>query len=203
MESPYPNRPQRYAPRCIYPRMIDHVTVMTSDPVGDAEWYRDTLGYTFTEYTVLPHADIPVFAMVTNNEKSHDLGLILDQSGVAGRIHHLAFWVDTRDELLRAADILLNAGTAIEFGPGRHGMGEQDYLYVREPGGVRIEINTGGYRLYVPDWETKRWHPDQGSNTFYRNVAMPDSMMEAAPPADLAAEANMDAANPWAASSVH
>ena len=36
-------------------------------------------------------------------------------------------------------------------------MGEQDYLYVREPGGVRIEVNTGGYRLYMPDWETVRY----------------------------------------------
>jgi catechol 2,3-dioxygenase len=204
MESPFPDRPQRYVPRGIAPRQIDHVTVMSDDVMRDAGWYRDTLGYTFTEYTVLPHADIPVFAMVTNNEKSHDLGIILDQSGVPGRIHHIAWWVDSSDQLLRAADILLNADVAIEFGPGRHGMGEQDYLYFRPPGGgVRMEINTGGYRLYVPDWETKRWHPDQGSNTFYRNVAMPDSMMEAYPPAELADDARMEAANPWAAASVH
>jgi catechol 2,3-dioxygenase len=203
MESPFPDRPQRFVPRGIAPRQIDHVTVMSDDVLRDAEWYRDTLAYTFTEYTVLPHADIPVFAMVTNNEKSHDLGVILDQSGVPGRVHHVAWWVDSSDQLLRAADILLNADVAIEFGPGRHGMGEQDYLYFRPPGGVRMEINTGGYRRYVPDWETKRWHPDQGSNTFYRNVAMPDSMMEAFPPAELAEDANLDAANPWAAASVH
>jgi catechol 2,3-dioxygenase len=202
MESPFPDRPQRYVPKGIAPRQIDHVTVMTTDPVGDAEWYRDTLNCTFTEYTVLEHADIPVFSMVTNNEKSHDLGLILDQSGVPGRIHHVAWWVDSREDLLRGADILLNAGVALEFGPGRHGMGEQDYLYFREPGGMRMELNTGGYRLYVPDWETKRWHPDQGSNTFYRNVGMPDSMMEAFPPAELAADHDPDAANPWSAASV-
>ncbi len=97
--------------------------------------------------------------MVTNNEKSHDLGLVLDQSPLPGRIHHFAWWVDAREDLLRAADIFLNADIAIEFGPGRHGMGEQDYLYVREPGGLRVEVNTGGYRLCVPDWETKRWVP--------------------------------------------
>lgn len=203
MESPFPDRPQRYAPRGIAPRQIDHVTVMTSDPLRDAAWYRDTLAYTFTEYTVLDHADVAVFAMVTNNEKSHDLGLILDQTGVAGRIHHLAFWVDSREDLLRAADILINAGTPIEFGPGRHGMGEQDYLYFREPGGMRLEVNTGGYRLYAPDWETKKWKPEQGSNIFYRNISMPDSMMEAFPPAALAEDANEEAANPWAVSSVH
>ena len=201
MESPYPDRPQRYAPRGVAPRQIDHITVMTADPKGDAEWFRDTLGSTFTEYTMLSdESDLVVFAMSTNNEKSHDLGLILDGSGIPGRMHHLAWWVDSRDDLLRAADIILNAGTAIEFGPGRHGMGEQDYLYVREPGGSRVEINTGGYRLYVPDWETKRWVPSQGSNTFYRNVAMPQSMMEGSPPADAV---DRDAANPWSAASVH
>jgi hypothetical protein len=37
-------------------------------------------------------------------------------------------------------------------GEGRHGMGEQDHLYTREPGGNRVEVNTGGYRLDRPDW---------------------------------------------------
>jgi catechol 2,3-dioxygenase len=204
MESPFPDRPQRFAPRGIAPRMLDHVTVMAKDPMGDAEWMRDTLGSTFTEYTMLDdESPLVVFAMSTNNEKSHDLGLILDQSDVPGRIHHLAWWVDSREELLRAADILLNADIAIEFGPGRHGMGEQDYLYLREPGGVRVEINTGGYRNYVPDWQTRRWVPSQGSNVFYRNMGAPDSMMEAFPPADPGADADEAAANPWSAASVH
>ena len=204
MESPFPDRPQRYVPRGIAPRMIDHVTVLTKDPVRDANWQRETLGSTFTEYTMLHEdSDLVVFAMSTNNEKSHDLGLILDQSDTPGRIHHFAWWVDSRDELHRAADILLNAGIPIEFGPGRHGMGEQEYLYFREPGGVRVEINTGGYRNYVPDWETRRWVPSQGSNTFYRNVAMPDSMMEGFPAAKPAGGTDDDAANPWSAASVH
>jgi catechol 2,3-dioxygenase len=204
LESPFPDRPQRFRPRGISPRQIDHVTVMAKDPFGEAEWFRDVLGSTFTEYTMLDEAtDLVVFAMSTNNEKSHDLGVILDQSDVPGRLHHFAWWVDTREDMLRAADILLNADIAIEFGPGRHGMGEQDYLYAREPGGARFEINTGGYRLYIPDWETKRWVPSQGSNTFYRNVAMPDSMMEAFPPEQVAQVAHEEAANPWSAASVH
>jgi catechol 2,3-dioxygenase len=202
LRSSYPNRPQAFRPRGISPRQIDHVTVMTPNPLADAQWYRDTVGYKFTEYTVLDDAEVPVFAMITNCEKSHDLGLIADHSGVPGRLHHVAYWVDSRDELLRAADILIGHGTQIEFGPGRHGMGEQDYLYAREPGGVRIEVNTGGYRLYVPDWETLRWTPSQGSNVFYRNTPMPDSMMEGTPPVDHAPPEGAEA-NPWAASSVH
>ncbi len=202
LHSSYPNRPQAFQPRGISPRQIDHVTVLTANPMGDAEWYRDTVGYRFMEYTVLDDAEVPIFAMVTNCEKSHDLGLLADHSGVPGRLHHVAYWVDSRDELLRAADILIGHGTQIEFGPGRHGMGEQDYLYAREPGGVRIEVNTGGYRNYVPDWETLRWTPSQGSNVFYRNIPMPDSMLEGTPPVDHAPAEGAEA-NPWAASSVH
>jgi catechol 2,3-dioxygenase len=202
LRSSYPDRPQRYAPRGIAPRMLDHVTVMTADTLGDARWYEEQLGSKFTEWTVLDDADVPVFAMSTNNEKSHDLGLILDQSGVPGRLHHIAYWVDSRDELHRAADILLNAGTPIEFGPGRHGMGEQEYLYFREPGGVRLEIVTGGYRLYMPDWEPTKWTPAQGSQTFYRNLQMPDSMLEGTPHVEPGSDGE-PAVNPWAAASVH
>lgn len=200
LRSTFPCRPQRYKPRGAAPRQIDHVTVATAHPLSDAEWYRDTLNFTFTEYTVLDDADVPVFAMVTNNEKSHDLGLLLDPTDMKGRLHHVSYWVDSRDELLRSADIFINADIPLEFGPGRHGMGEQDYLYVREPGGVRIEINTGGYRLYVPDWRTRKWTPAEGSNSFYRNMPSPDSMMEATPPAGTRADEH--AVNPWAAASV-
>lgn len=202
MESPFPDRPQRYVPRGVAPRQIDHVTVATADPLGDAGFYRDTLEYTFTEYTTLDDADVPIFAMVTTNEKSHDLGLVIDASPARGRIHHFAWWVDSRDELVRAADVFLNADVAIEFGPGRHGMGEQDYLYVREPSGMRVEINTGGYRLYVPDWETKRWTPRQGSLTSYRNLDSPDSMLESFPPADGVGEAAPGVVNPWSSAGV-
>lgn len=202
MRSTFPDRPQRYVPRGIAPRQIDHVTVMTVDPLGDARWHEEQFGSRFMEWTVLDDADIPVFAMSTNHEKSHDLGLVVDQSGVPGRLHHVSYWVDSRDELHRAADILLDAGTAIEFGPGRHGMGEQDYLYFREPGGVRFEVNTGGYRNYVPDWEPVKWTPAQGSNTFFRNLQMPDSMLEGTPRA-APAEDGERAVNPWAAESVH
>jgi catechol 2,3-dioxygenase len=202
LRSSYPDRPQRYVPRGVAPRMIDHVTIMTADTLGDAHWLEQQLGSKFTEWTVLDDAEVPVFAMSTNNEKSHDLGLVIDQSGVPGRLHHVAFWVDSRDELHRGADVLLNAETPIEFGPGRHGMGEQEYLYFREPGGVRLEVVTGGYRLYVPDWEPTKWKPSQGSQTFYRNLHMPDSMMEGFPHAEPAVEGE-PIQNPWAAASVH
>jgi len=182
MESPFPNRPQRYVPRGAAVRCIDHVTVVTSNPERDAKWYRDTLGQRFMEYTTIPdRPDFPVFCMSSVCERSHDLGLVWDPTGDNGRINHFAYFVDSREELLRVADVLLNQDVAIEFGPGKHGMGEQDYLYVREPSGMRLEINAGGSRNYEPDWETVRYEPQQGSNVFYKNGALPPSMFQSFP----------------------
>ena len=182
MESPFPNRPQRYLPRGAAVRCIDHVTVAAADPRGDALWYRDVLGHRFMEYTAAPHdPEFAVFCMTTVCERAHDLGIVWDPTPASGRVNHFAYFVDSREELLRAADVFLNQDVAIEFGPGRHGMGEQDYLYLREPSGMRVELNAGGYRNYEPDWEPVRYDPQQGSLVFYKNTAMPTSMFESFP----------------------
>jgi catechol 2,3-dioxygenase len=205
--SSFPARPQRPPARGVSPRQLDHVTMATKDPYGDAVWYRDTLAYRFMEYTGLDeHPDVIVFSMVTTNEKSHDLGLAGDLSDVPGRLDHLAFWVDAVEDVLRAADVVMEAGGSLEFGPGKHGMGEQTYLYFREPGGIRLEVNSGGYRNYQPDWEPVHWVPAQGSNTMFRNLSMPDSMMEAFPPAETGAVPEPELAglaNPWATPEGH
>lgn len=185
MRSTYPDRPQRFSGKGISPRQIDHVTLNAKDVMKACEWYRDTLGFRFMGYTPLEHdPKIAVFGVVTTNEKSHDLGFGGDFSNVPGRLHHLAFWVESQAALLRGADLLLESGTAIEFGPGVHGIGEQGYLYFRDPAGLRIELNTGGYRNYIPDWEPNAFHMSQGSNVMYRNMEYaPKSFMEAFPPA--------------------
>lgn len=184
----YPNRAQRFKPRGVAARSLDHVTIATPDVLADARWLGDTLGHRYMEETIAdPEAnlgDTVVFAMTTICERSHDLGLVADFSGATGRINHFAYWVDQREDLRRAADVLLDADIAIEFGPGRHGMGEQDYLYIREPGGMRVELNSGGYKNYEPDYPVARWTPAEGSNVYYKNLKMPHSMFESFPPAE-------------------
>lgn len=205
-KSTYPERPQRHVNHGIAPRQLDHVTIATRDVVSDGEWFRKNLGFRFMAIAYMhDNRSQAVFATVTTNEKSHDLGLGVDFSPIPGRLHHLAFWVDSPDEHLRCADLLMESGIGIEYGPGRHGIGEQFYLYFREPGSnLRIEMNTGGYRNYVPDWEPVKWGVHEGPNTMYRNIGMPDSMMEAFPPAPEAAAPDIDlqpasggVANPW------
>ena len=135
-----------------------------------------------------------VFAMTTTGERGHDMAIVPELPGLRGRVNHIAFWLDQRVELYRAADVLVDAGIPIEFGPGRHGLGEQEYLYFREPSGLRVEFNAGGYRLSQPDWEPVVWTIDQGANVWYKNQAMPTSMFESFPKEN-ELEASEDAKN--------
>ncbi len=180
----YPDRPARRSRHIGAPRQLDHVTVTAADVDSFGAWYRDVLGFRIMARTVLDEAPISVFTVLTTNEKSHDLGVVLDGSTRPGRVNHYAFWVDQREDLLQAADVLMENGIDMEYGPSIHGIGEQNFLYFREPSGMRIEMNTGGYRNYVPDWEPNTWKPSLGSSNFYRNSAMPMSMTESFPPAD-------------------
>jgi catechol 2,3-dioxygenase len=182
--SVYPDRPEKRSLHAAAPRFLDHVTIAASDVKKFAEWYADVLGFRIMAYTTLEDAPIYVFGVLSTNEKSHDLGIVLDTSSAPGRVHHIAFWVDHPEDLVRTAEIMTENGVPIEYGPSIHGIGEQHFLYFRDPSTLRVELNSGGYRNYVPDWEPRAWKPSDGSNSFLRNWNMPDSMMEAFPSAN-------------------
>ncbi len=75
-----------------------------------------------------------------------------------GRLHHVAFWQDTWDEVMRTADILRDADITIEAGPARHGISDAFFMYTYEPGGNRVELFSGGYLQHTPDWKPVIWH---------------------------------------------
>ncbi len=81
-----------------------------------------------------------------------------DHTGSEGRLHHIAFAPDTREDILKAADIFLENGIHIESGPHKHAIQQTFFLYVWEPGGNRIEFANPGARLMLaPDWKTIEW----------------------------------------------
>jgi catechol 2,3-dioxygenase len=191
-ESPFPGRVQRASSHGIGVRILDHVTVTTPDVASTMRWCKDVLGFRMMA-AVEPGPGAPwVFGVVTTNEKSHDLGYIMDFDGKRGRLHHVAFWVETNHDLTQGATFLVEHGADIDFGPGQHGIGEQNYLYFRDPAGLRYELNSGGYRNYVPDWEPVIWRPEHGSNNTYRTeIGMPAVHMVNIPPGVVGRSAEM------------
>ena len=159
------------------------MTVTTPDVKETMYWHRDALDFRLMAAVEGEPGSPWFFGIATNNEKSHDYGFIMDPDGIPGRLHHVAFWVETEHELSEGARFLIEHGHSLDYGPGQHGIGEQNFLYFRDPAGLRYELNSGGYRNYVPDWEPAIWRFEDGpNNTFRTEVGMPAVHMVAIPP---------------------
>ena len=116
----YPERPQHKPSRGIGVRILDHATVTTPEVKQTAEWIRENVGSRIMA-GVEPAPWAPwVFAVTTNNEKAHDLGLIQDFEGERGRMHHVAFWVETNHDLTEGAKFIVQHSHEIDQGPGQH-----------------------------------------------------------------------------------
>jgi hypothetical protein len=66
--------------------------------------------------------------------KSYDLVFTHDATGACGRLHLLAYRLDNREDVLRAADLYTEHSIPIENGPGKHPIGQIFFVYVYEPG---------------------------------------------------------------------
>jgi catechol 2,3-dioxygenase len=150
------NQPQRFSGRGAGVRHLDHVNFLAVDPSENRVFLEDNLGLRLTEQIVLDDG-VEAGVWLTSNQKSYDVTYTRDLTRTPGRLHHLAFFVDQREDVLRAADVFLEAGIVMESGPHKHAIQQTFFLYTWEPGGNRIEVCSGGYLIYAPDHEAVVW----------------------------------------------
>jgi catechol 2,3 dioxygenase len=150
------NQPQRYTARGAAVKRLDHVNLLAQDVRPNRIFAQEQLGYRLYEQIVLDDGT-EAGAWLSATIMAHELIYVADARGARGRLHHLAFWVDTREEVLRAADIYLEHGVHIEAAPSKHAIAQGMFLYGIEPGGNRIEVTHGGYLVYDPEHQPVAW----------------------------------------------
>jgi catechol 2,3-dioxygenase len=150
------NQPQRYPDHGVGARRLDHINFLSAHPASNRVFMQECLGAKLTEQIMLDNG-VEAGTWLTFTNKAYDVVHTLDATGSSGRLHHIAYWVDNREDILRAADIYLENGVFIEFAPGKHAIAQGFFLYAHEPGGNRIELASGGYLIFDPDWEPIVW----------------------------------------------
>jgi catechol 2,3-dioxygenase len=170
------NVPQRHVDRGASVKRIDHVNVLAADVAANRRFATEQLGYRLYEQIVLDDGR-EAGAWMSLSIAAHELIYTADHAGSrttlgrpgrgrgrapsgppqSGRLHHLAWFVDTREELLRAADLFLDADVPIEAAPSKHAIAQGMFLYVYEPGGNRVEVTTGTHFIYDPEYEPVAW----------------------------------------------
>ena len=155
------NQAARFPGRGANVRRLDHVNYLAADVPANADFFEHSLGAMRTEQ-ILTEEGPPAATWVTFSDKSYDVVYSADWTGSNGRLHHISLATDTREDILRAADVCLENGIHIETGPHKHAIQQTFFLYVWEPGGNRIELCNAGARLMLaPDWTVVNWTQEE------------------------------------------
>jgi catechol 2,3-dioxygenase len=161
MKSRLASHPQRFTGNGIAPRRFDHFNFLVDDVAGEQEWVSRVLGIRHNYY-VVGDGETRLGSWLASTNLSHEVGFMRNRAQDGNHLHHVGYYVESPDQLVRGATILMEAGYKIEWGPGAHGTSGAMFLYVFEPSGHRIEVWTGGFLLFAPDWEPIRWDPEIG-----------------------------------------
>ena len=103
--------PGRYTGRGCAIKRLDHINLLAADVRANREFCVDALAYRLYERIELDDGS-EAGAWMSATIAAHELIYTRDAHGANGRLHHVALWVDTREECLRAADIWVDAGVA-------------------------------------------------------------------------------------------
>ena len=136
---------------------IDHINCFTPDVQASYDFYTE-LGFRLTEYTETDDSRDPRLWAVWLHRKGnvHDLAFT---NGHGPRLHHIGVWAAGPLDILHLCDVMATSGYLpnMERGPGRHGISNAFFLYIRDPDGHRIELFTSDYLTVDPDLEPLRW----------------------------------------------
>ena len=141
--------------RGVKPLRIDHFNLFSSNVDEAVKFYGD-MGFRVTEYTADEETGRTWAAWMHRKGGVHDVAFT---NGTGPRLHHLAFWVPTPLNIIDLLDLMSTTGYVanIERGPGRHGISNAFFLYIRDQDGHRTEIYCSDYQTLDPDLEPIKW----------------------------------------------
>ncbi len=162
---------------------LDHFNQVTPD-VPRAVRYMEDLGFRVTE-DIQDEAGTTYAAWMRRKPTVHDTAMT---GGDGPRMHHVAFATHEKHNILAICDTLgaLRMSDRIERGPGRHGVSNAFYLYLRDPDGHRVEIYTQDYYTGDPDNPVVTWDVhDNQRRDWWGNPVVPSWYTEASLVLDL------------------
>jgi catechol 2,3-dioxygenase len=162
---------------------LDHFNLVYPN-VGEGATYLEDLGFRRTE-DIRDEEGTTYAAWFARKDTVHDTALT---GGDGPRMHHIALATHEKHNILYICDKLgaLRRSDVIERGPGRHGVSNAFYLYVRDPDGHRVEIYTQDYYTGDPDNPLVTWDVhDNQRRDWWGNAVVPSWYTEASPVLDL------------------
>ena len=146
---------------------MDHCLLYGPDIEKVQEIFEKVLGFFLVEHVLLEDGKTDLAIWLSCSIKAHDIAFVRHPE--PGKLHHVAFKLDSWERVLRAADLMSMNKISIDIGPTRHGITRGTTIYAFDPSGNRFETFCGGYDTY-PDYKAITWTWEEvGPGIFYHD----------------------------------
>jgi len=165
---PYTN-PEVWVPNVpgINPVRMDHCLLYGPKIEEAQKIFEEVLGFYLVERVQMEDGQSDLAIWLSCSNKAHDIAFVRHPE--PGKLHHVAFFLESWEGVLKAADIMSMNRVSIDIGPTRHGITRGTTIYAFDPSGNRFETFCGGYQTY-PDHHPITWTFDNvGAGIFYHD----------------------------------
>ncbi len=112
-----------------HPLRLAHVVLNSHDVDATQRFFAQALGFALADRT-------RIMAFLNCNRDHHSIAIGITDNDA---LNHIAFLMPDLESVMRGGGRMKDAGHEIEWGPGRHGPGDNAFNYFIDPFGVVIE----------------------------------------------------------------
>ncbi|HJV84990.1 MAG TPA: VOC family protein [Noviherbaspirillum sp.] len=153
---------------------LDHALIVCSNPDQTIRFLRDVLDFNLSECGAAPDGSL-FLGFLSAGNTMHQLAI---GPGPDGGLHHIAFYVVDRADVVRRTDLLKHRNVpTLEYGVTRHGVAGVTTVYFFDPSGNRNEFQCGAYETSGASGRVPSisWSMESlGQATFYYEASVPE-----------------------------
>ena len=142
------------SPTGVSPLKLGHTAFTVPDAHKMVDFYTKVLGFRVSDWLM------DVFAFLRCGPDHHTVNFV---AGDTSRIHHAAFELKDASHILAACDVLGRKNMQIIWGPGRHGIGHNVFVYHRDPDDHIVEFYIEMDQMTEESsgaFDPRPWHKD-------------------------------------------
>ncbi|THG31516.1 VOC family protein [Naasia lichenicola] len=136
------------------PVKYQHITLGTVDVAPMTDWFTGVIGFRISD-----QLEDGRFAWMRSNKDHHTLAIV--NVGARGNVDHYSFDLAEWEDFKSWCDKLTEQDVDVAWGPGRHGPGNNLFVFFDDPAGNHIELSAEMEKFYDDrvTYVARRWNP--------------------------------------------